>query len=238
MIPTTVIFVRHGETDDNKNPNWGSPAETPLNAKGKSEAKSASEEIHALNLIFDKTIRTRTQRTKETAEAILCSEESVWEIDDNFAEMRLGNLPDLTPQGIIEEFCSATGYPDPKTKQTLPMLWKELNHDVEEGKPGKLIEDANYCYYDKWRPDADTFQGYAEKLLQYTRTIASEREGTKIIIVCHSTGLKAIYAEAIKSQGINRPVTAFKPLTGAWVHIQIDSEGKFTLKGSSRMIHK
>lgn len=235
MNSTTFVFVRHGETDDVKNPNWGSASETPLNENGLREAENASQEINALQLEFDDAFRTSTQRTKETAEKILMTN---WTIDDRFAEMRLGNLPDLTPKGIIRTFCNETGYPHPKTKETLPRLWEALNDDVEEGKPGKPFDDANLCYYDAWRDDADTFQGYSEKFLRYVREIASSKKGKTVIVVCHSTGLKSIYAEAIKSQGINRPLTSFKPLTGGWVHIQVDSEGRIILKNAKNILHK
>ena len=66
LIKKSFYFIRHGETDYNRNYLCaGSQIDAPLNKTGKSQAKSLREKISALPI--DKVICSPLKRTRQTA---------------------------------------------------------------------------------------------------------------------------------------------------------------------------
>lgn len=216
-----LYVVRHGQTDDNKSPNWGSPNSTPLNLEGWLEVEEVRDQLRKRGVRFDFAITSNTTRTEQTARCILNEPSLRLVRDDSLSEMRLGDLPDMTPPGIIRSFIDETKYPDPSSRH-LTQLWAKLN--------GKPITEANDCYLDHWRNDADTFDGYKKERVPLVVQIGLQHLGTTGLFSSHSTLLKSVVAEALKI-----PNTSVKPLTGCWVHSQINSKGEFKYIESYRV---
>jgi len=219
-----LYFIRHGQTPDNAIRKWGSNPMTPLNDRGREEA----DEIYKVfkNTPIAVAFRSATVRTLETSEKVLEGRNIVAIETPKLDEMRVGELPDMFPEGIIKTFCEQTGYnTESFDKERFPLLWKKL-----EGKP---ITDANDCYLDPWFENADTFEGYKENALEFVReTIDNlQKQGRcSAIFFTHSTFLKVVLSE---SQG--KAMSSFRPLTGSWVHIRADSNGKLNYVSSSKI---
>ena len=68
-MPTTFIFVRHGESRKATS-EQGNSMDLGLTEQGKAQAKDAGEWIADLGLLPDLIVHTRTVRTRETAQII------------------------------------------------------------------------------------------------------------------------------------------------------------------------
>jgi|688.fasta_scaffold03504_6 broad specificity phosphatase PhoE len=213
---TIIYFVRHGQTDDNKSRNWGSPDSTPLNDDGIWEALQVGDELAGIE--FDMVIFSLTKRTHQTAYYVLLGKINRPKIiiDTALREMFLGSLPNLTPEGIVKSYGDVTKYPSEESKLQCPKIWKK-----RRGIP-LSADDANDCYLDKWC-DAETFQQSKRRTNHFLVEIAANYPGKKILVVGHSTGLKGAMRKAYRHPGTGKklPFSAYKPETSSWVQLQV-----------------
>lgn len=215
--PTTclIYFVRHGQTDDNAQKNWGGNDLKPLNDIGIQEAKKVCEDLK--NVPFDRAFNSTTLRTHQTAQIILKDRRMIRCEDPFFNEMRIGPFKGMSHNEIITFFCKQTHYPHPSTKTSLPRLWEKLN--------GEPILDPNDCLLDQWRPDVDSFEDFRKKALVNIQKLAKDNLGKILLVVTHSTYIKC--AANICTQV---PISLFKNKTGSWICVEVDSEGNCQLR--------
>lgn len=85
-----ILFVRHGETEHNKQDKMQGRLDIPLNEVGESQAKHTAEELKNQNI--DVIYSSPLARAKQTAEIINKYHNKPILIDDRINEIELGNL--------------------------------------------------------------------------------------------------------------------------------------------------
>jgi broad specificity phosphatase PhoE len=63
---TTILLARHGETDWNRDRRWQGQADTPLNDRGREQARELAESIDRVDVIYASDL----SRARETAEIV------------------------------------------------------------------------------------------------------------------------------------------------------------------------
>lgn len=105
-VVTTVVVVRHGETDWNRHGRMQGWAPTPLNELGREQARAAGEHL-AERFVFDRAVVSDLHRTRETAALV---RESVALGDDRvrhasaWRERDVGVYQGLTYEDMYERF--------------------------------------------------------------------------------------------------------------------------------------
>jgi probable phosphoglycerate mutase len=99
---TTVVCLRHGETDWNANRRLQGWAPTPLNERGREQAASAGE--HLMDYEFDRVIASDLRRTRETAELVCNSVEPDPAFESVWRERDFGVYQGLTYETMFEEY--------------------------------------------------------------------------------------------------------------------------------------
>jgi probable phosphoglycerate mutase len=101
---TTVVAVRHGETDWNRNGRMQGWAPVPLNDLGRQQAAAAGEWL-AAEYDVDRVFASDSLRTRQTAEGILESLPDVpVSYERHWRERHLGVYQGLTYEDIEERF--------------------------------------------------------------------------------------------------------------------------------------
>src|SRR5437868_4976899 len=98
MTPvSTLVFVRHGETDWNVEGRLQSQRDIPLNAKGRGQAKRNGAVIRylireAATFDFVSSPLSRTRETMEILRAAMALDPSAYEVDTRLLEITFGEL--------------------------------------------------------------------------------------------------------------------------------------------------
>ena len=101
---TTVIALRHGETDWNADRRVQGWAPTPLNERGREQAKSAGRHL-ATTDDFDRVIASDLRRTRETAELVCeAGVEPDPTLDRAWRERDFGVYQGLAYETMFEEY--------------------------------------------------------------------------------------------------------------------------------------
>jgi broad specificity phosphatase PhoE len=99
------LFVRHGETDDNKNRVFQGHGGGALNTEGKSQARAIGERLR--NAHIDAIFASDVVRTRETAEAIVRHHPSLTvQTDERLREVDVGAWQGLGQDEIETQFPS------------------------------------------------------------------------------------------------------------------------------------
>jgi len=103
-VATTIVLVRHGETDWNRERRFQGHADQPLNEAGRSQARELAEQLHAepVTALYTSPLR----RAGETAEILAATFGLEARTLDALLEIDVGGWEGLT----IEEV--RTAYPD------------------------------------------------------------------------------------------------------------------------------
>lgn len=103
---TTVVLVRHGETDWNAEHRMQGWAPVPLNEQGRAQAEAVSEWL-AAEFTVDRVHVSDLRRTRETVDRMLPAlsvEESAVEYDPAWRERDLGVYQGLVLDAVSEQF--------------------------------------------------------------------------------------------------------------------------------------
>lgn len=96
------FFVRHGETDWNRDKRIQGQSDIPLNDLGREQARSLVPFLSSLKL--ERAFSSDLSRAFETAQIALTDSPLKIEKDIRFREAHLGEAEGLTPEEIIEKF--------------------------------------------------------------------------------------------------------------------------------------
>ncbi len=100
---TTVVLLRHGETDWNANRRLQGWAPTPLNDRGREQATSAGGHLVS-TYEFDSVVASDLRRTRETAELVCESVEPDPDFEKAWRERDFGVYQGLTYETMFEEY--------------------------------------------------------------------------------------------------------------------------------------
>jgi broad specificity phosphatase PhoE len=100
---TTLLLVRHGETDWNRDGRWQGHSDTHLNAAGREQARHVGAELGDVDVVYSSDLA----RARETAEII--ARELGLEVhrDPRLRERSFGGWEGLTADEIEREFAGA-----------------------------------------------------------------------------------------------------------------------------------
>lgn len=112
-----IIFVRHGETDLNRDNLIFGILDPSLNSLGIEQAKASSQKLLTLN--YDIIYSSPLKRAVETAEIINHKNFDI-EIDERLKELNFGKLEGLTIEEIKEKF--------PSCYEQMENDWKNCNY--------------------------------------------------------------------------------------------------------------
>ncbi len=96
-MPTSLLFVRHGETTWNVARRWQGQADTPLTENGESQARDVARELAALaERPWTRIVTSDLQRARRTAEAIASELDLSVELEPRLRERDVGSWSGLT----------------------------------------------------------------------------------------------------------------------------------------------
>jgi broad specificity phosphatase PhoE len=97
---TTLLLVRHGETDWNRDGRWQGHSDTRLNKLGREQARRVADELEGVDVMYTSDLA----RARETAEIIAGRLDLDERIDDRLRERSFGAWEGLTAPEIEERF--------------------------------------------------------------------------------------------------------------------------------------
>lgn len=100
--PIDITFVRHGETDANKNNIWQGWVDNPLNETGLEQAHQAAEKLKDES--FDVIVSSPLSRAAKTAQIIAEKLEMEVEYDDDLKEQYYGDWEGRPAKELMEEY--------------------------------------------------------------------------------------------------------------------------------------
>jgi len=100
--PTTIILIRHGQTDWNLQGRWQGDTDIPLNATGKAQARALSARL--VSWPIENLYSSDLQRAAETAATLGDSLGLEPILDAGWRERDLGELEGLTKKEIAEKY--------------------------------------------------------------------------------------------------------------------------------------
>ena len=119
-MPTTIVMVRHGETDWNRDNRFQGHADPPLNETGRAQARALALELSGQN--FDAAYTSPLERAAETA-SILADALDLEPIPDaSLKEVDVGSWSGLTRTEVEERFPSGFA------------RWLEYGHGWDDGE--------------------------------------------------------------------------------------------------------
>jgi alpha-ribazole phosphatase len=99
---TTLILIRHGETDWNRDGRWQGHADTSLNDRGREQARALAEELGSE--VVAAVYSSDLSRASETAEIIAARLGLPVEVDARLREVDVGGWSGLTMAEIDARF--------------------------------------------------------------------------------------------------------------------------------------
>jgi broad specificity phosphatase PhoE len=97
---TTLLLVRHGETDWNREGRWQGHSQTPLNELGRRQAREVAAELEDVDVVYSSDLR----RARETAEILADRLGLEVRFDRRLRERRFGAWEGLTTAEIESDF--------------------------------------------------------------------------------------------------------------------------------------
>jgi len=97
---TTLILVRHGETDWNAEHRWQGHSDTRLNAAGREQARRLAEELERVDAVYSSDLA----RARETAEILAVRIGLEVRLDPRLRERGFGAWEGLTTDEIASSF--------------------------------------------------------------------------------------------------------------------------------------
>ena len=100
---TTLLLVRHGETDWNRDGRWQGHSDTHLNDVGRDQARRVAMELHDVDLVYSSDLA----RARETAEIVADVLAVPVRLDARLRERSFGAWEGLTGSEIEAAFADA-----------------------------------------------------------------------------------------------------------------------------------
>jgi broad specificity phosphatase PhoE len=91
---TTLLFVRHGETEWNAQRRWQGHADVPLNERGREQARELADSLSGDHL--DAIYTSDLSRARDTAEAVAARLGVDVVVDSDLREIHVGPIEGLT----------------------------------------------------------------------------------------------------------------------------------------------
>jgi broad specificity phosphatase PhoE len=111
---TTLLLVRHGETDWNRDGRYQGWADPPLNETGREQARLLAEQLRAIP--FDAAYSSDLRRAHETAELVAAPHGVPVVVDPGLREIDVGSWSGLTRAEVLERFPDFTR-PDGESRE-------------------------------------------------------------------------------------------------------------------------
>jgi broad specificity phosphatase PhoE len=99
---TTLILVRHGETDWNRSGRWQGHADAPLNDRGREQARALADELAGEHVAA--VYASDLSRARETAEIVAARLGRPVDVDPRLREVHVGGWSGLTTAEIEARF--------------------------------------------------------------------------------------------------------------------------------------
>jgi len=97
---TTLLLVRHGETDWNRDGRWQGHSDTQLNDAGREQARGVAAQLDGVDVVYSSDLA----RARETAEIIAAALGRDVRTDERLRERGFGAWEGLTAPEIEERF--------------------------------------------------------------------------------------------------------------------------------------
>jgi broad specificity phosphatase PhoE len=104
---TTLLLIRHGETDWNRSGRWQGHADIPLSEAGREQAQAVAQRLHSEGAVFDHLYASDLSRALETAQAIGLALHMPVHPLPALREINVGSWSGMTRAEIIERFPGA-----------------------------------------------------------------------------------------------------------------------------------
>lgn len=102
-LVTTLLLVRHGETDWNRDGRWQGHSDTHLNDTGRRQAADLAAELDGVDVVYSSDL----SRARETAEILAARHGLPIHVDPRLRERSFGNWEGKTVPQIEAEFAAA-----------------------------------------------------------------------------------------------------------------------------------
>jgi probable phosphoglycerate mutase len=142
---TTILLVRHGETDWNRDRRWQGHADPPLNETGRRQSEQLAEALLAdpPAAVYSSDLR----RARETAEIVARRLELPVRIDPRLREVDVGEWSGLTlaeierlyPEGVRRREAGGTGWERGETYEAMGERVLGALHEIAAAHDGGRV---------------------------------------------------------------------------------------------------
>ena len=164
LMPTTIVFVRHGETADNVADIWSGWRNVALDARGGRQARDVAKRLKAVD--FDAAYSSDLLRARQTAEAILLFHRQ---------------LPlDATSAIREKDFGLFEGYTEAGLRMNFPKEFEEYMAAADRIKV--------HC------PSGESWEDVLKRSSGFIRKILKERPNQTLLVVSHGGCIRLLLA--------------------------------------------
>lgn len=104
IVPTTLLFIRHGETDANANGQLEGATDKPLNTTGRAQAQAVAGRLVSENRPIHAIYSSSLIRARQTAAALAAALGDLpVQVDPDLSEFHLGEWDGLTLEELRDE---------------------------------------------------------------------------------------------------------------------------------------
>lgn len=191
-----LYLVRHGQTNMNVEHRLQGTTDTPLNEKGKQQARNLHEKLMQENLSFDVVYCSPLQRARLTGELATGMNSEEFVLEPRIAEMNMGDLERHTYKELGPDFM-ASFFEDPSTfvptgnGETFLQLIERVGgflEEIKEDPPGERALAVSHgaairamlAYVEStplksfWKPVVDNCQLITLQLIDGNWLVAAE----------------------------------------------------------------
>jgi probable phosphoglycerate mutase len=136
LVETTILLIRHGETDWNREGRWQGWADPPLNETGRAQAVALAKRLASERV--DAVYSSDLRRAFETAEPVAAAHGLPIVADRGLREIDVGSWSGLTHPEIAERFPDG-GRPDGETPAQHSARVLETVSRIALDHPGERI---------------------------------------------------------------------------------------------------
>src|SRR5688572_30474192 len=104
IVMTTILLIRHGETEWNRNGRWQGHADIPLSQAGREQAQALAQRLVSEGAFFDHLYASDLCRAFETAQVVGRALNIPVHPFSPLREINVGSWSGLTRAEIIERF--------------------------------------------------------------------------------------------------------------------------------------